>query len=463
MVTQSNLVERFSSEVEHGQGVLFVGSGISHGSIDVSWGEILRPLLSDINVEIDSNDDLPLMAQYIVNRNTGNRGALIERVIDLFAVKAACNSVHSLISKLNISTIWTTNYDTLLEKSFPNVLLDVKVCDDSISKTIKKRVVEIVKIHGCAERSSRDQIVITKEDYEDFFENKPAMAKKLCSDLVSKSFLFIGYGFRDQNIVNVLVKVRQLSNGCTRQHYLITKKVSKEELKKQKDLQVRQDLWCQELLRYGISVLLIDEYRDLEGILREIIQKSRGSTICVTGSHVVENGSNVEKFAIELGRRIASVDVFRLMNGQSSGVAACVLRGFLEACVHNKFDAAARVTFYPNPYAANEKFSNNEDYIPMLKEWRSGMFRSSRVLVLFGGGIGTRAEFELGTEYENIIIPVIVQASERKTALMQEVLSNKIVMSKIRSIDEQYYSMLTDDASIVSVDGLLNVLENIAS
>ena len=44
-------------------------------------------------------------------------------------------------------------------------------------------------MHGSIDSSRHDELVITEEDYEDFFETRMAIAQRLSSDLLAKSFL----------------------------------------------------------------------------------------------------------------------------------------------------------------------------------------------------------------------------------------------------------------------------------
>lgn len=197
---KETLINKISDALYENRGVIFVGSGISVSSTKVDWFELLKPLSDDLDIVIDNeHDDLPLIAQYIVNEHTGNRGPLINTISKAFNKNFPLNNYHKALSTTKVSTIWTTNYDNLLERAFSDFLVDVKVNDDAISRHVINSDVEILKIHGCISRSQHDEIIITQEDYEDFLNNKPAISQRLCNDLLKKSFLFIGYSYRDPN------------------------------------------------------------------------------------------------------------------------------------------------------------------------------------------------------------------------------------------------------------------------
>ena len=61
---------------------LFVGSGISSGTKLTSWFDLLSPLAMDLDITLDDYDDLPMIAQYIVNNNGGNKNVIYNLVVD---------------------------------------------------------------------------------------------------------------------------------------------------------------------------------------------------------------------------------------------------------------------------------------------------------------------------------------------------------------------------------------------
>jgi NAD-dependent SIR2 family protein deacetylase len=67
---------------------------------------------------------MPLMAQYVINEETGNRGPFINDISRKLRKSFSPNANHESIAKTNLKTIWTTNYDNLLEKAFANTIID---------------------------------------------------------------------------------------------------------------------------------------------------------------------------------------------------------------------------------------------------------------------------------------------------------------------------------------------------
>ncbi|HXD92871.1 MAG TPA: SIR2 family protein, partial [Bacteroidia bacterium] len=317
-------IDQYAEELLDCTAALFVGAGISVPSNLPSWQELMAPFASGIGIPDIKGKDLPLIAQYIINQNAGNRGPFINAVSKKIRKKYSPNNYHKLIAKTNVKTIWTTNYDNLIETAFSNHIIDVKTNDDSISRDVPDSQVEIIKMHGCIFNSDRNDIVITESDYEDFFINKPATVHRLKLDLLQKSFLFIGYGYGDPNIKNIITEARRLSKNSTRQHYLITVKKHTKEF----------ELWSSNLRKYGILVIEIEHFDELENILEQLSLKSRGRSVFVTGSH--DNAKNKE--AQQLGNALAEETGIILIDGQSTGVMRCATSAFLEKCVTEKKD-----------------------------------------------------------------------------------------------------------------------------
>ncbi|MDD2245266.1 MAG: SIR2 family protein [Syntrophomonas sp.] len=449
---KETLIDRVAEALKNDCGAIFVGSGISYESTEISWVKLLEPLTNELDIKIDDeNDDLPLIAQYIVNQYSGNRGPLINQIAKAFNKKIPTNDYHKALATTKLSTVWTTNYDTLLEDAFLEFLVDIKVNDDAISRNYNNSEIEIIKMHGCISRSHHNEITITQEDYEDFLVNKPATSQRLCNDLLKKSFLFIGYSYRDPNIRNIMVAARRMSEKSTQEHYLILKRAKYDDPIKCREKVKRQELWCTDLKRLGISTLLIDDHDELKDILESISQYSRGKTVYITGSH--EFGKEAAR---ELGVKLAEEKDIILISGQSSGVGAYAVSAFLEKCIANKFDVNDRMRIFPNPYAANPKFSNDLSLLPVLKKYRAKLLNSTQVVVVFSGRSGTEAEVEVAINRNCIIIPAVVASDDRKNDVIQQIIKNDSIMNKIKEADNEYHNKLL--TGVVSTEDIFKCL-----
>jgi hypothetical protein len=273
--------------------------------------------------------------------------------------------------------------------------LAVRANDSDLTSGAQDFDIELLKIHGCIKTSAPREFVLTQEDFEEFEARRPAMGRRLRHDLIHRSFLFIGYSYRDPNISTAVVEARRLSEGATREHFLIARR------EKESDAQRRQELWLGDLRRYGIRSSLIDEYEDLALALDRIALASRGKSIFVTGSHK----SNPE-MASELGSMLASEKDVVLLDGQSEGTGRAAANAFGATCVEKRQDIRERIRYFPNPYSFNPTFANDRKHLGTLKEWRASLFRAAHLVIVFDGGMGTEAEVEVARELGCCIIPV---------------------------------------------------------
>ncbi|HEX3684988.1 MAG TPA: SIR2 family protein [Bryobacteraceae bacterium] len=404
---KDSFVREFGTELSNGSGALFIGAGISKPSGVPTWTELIQPLASSRLGLIDLHDaDLTQIAQYIVNESGGNRGALIHQLRSQLSGPFLTNSYHRALVQTQVATVWTTNYDVLLEQAFrqASFLVDVKATDDAISRSVPNHEVEIIKMHGSVEQSPHQDLVITAEDYEDFDVHRPATSERLRSDLLTKSFLFLGYSYRDPNIHGMVATARRLANKATRQHFLIVAKeqaLDDETLDGFQRRELLAQLWSEDLRRFGIHTVILSDHLELEPLLVELAEKSRGNTVYVVGSHVDQGN----KLAQELGRQLADREII-LVDGQSEGIGREVITSFVEASVHKKRDVYKHLKTFPNPYSANPALASDRDQIPILKSWRAPLMRSTQICICFDGRMGTKAELELAMQSGCRIIPV---------------------------------------------------------
>lgn len=142
-----------------------------------------------------SNNISPLkieIANYI-NNNSNFKSLNLTKELELF----------SQMSKKNISSIITTNYDTLLEY----LVNDYKVFvgQEELIFSNLQGIAEIYKIHGCCTKP--ESIVIDEKDYKKFAEKGKYLAAKIMTLFMEHPVIFIGYSISDENIINILENI----------------------------------------------------------------------------------------------------------------------------------------------------------------------------------------------------------------------------------------------------------------
>ncbi|MFV8192727.1 MULTISPECIES: SIR2 family protein [Acinetobacter] len=110
-----------------------------------------------------------------------------------------------LLQQIKPHAIITTNYDSVLEKIFPDYL---KVIGEKIIHANYTTYGEILKIHGCYE--DRNSLILTQNDYKDFNLRKKYLSAKLLTYFAEHPLFFIGYSCNDPNIISILADIDEI-------------------------------------------------------------------------------------------------------------------------------------------------------------------------------------------------------------------------------------------------------------
>lgn len=222
--TRTSFLKNYTKALLEGTAAAFVGAGISRASGFVDWKGLLRDVAKDLDLDVDKETDLVALAQYHVNSRR-SRSHLNQLLIEEFTKDATLTDNHRLIANLPLETVWTTNYDDLLERAFEEAhkKIDVKRTKENMAITVPRRAVTIYKMHG--DKMMPDEAVLTKEDYEAYDHKRSIFSMKLKGDLIERPFLFLGFSFTDPNIDYILSRVRMLLGENQREHYCIMKRL----------------------------------------------------------------------------------------------------------------------------------------------------------------------------------------------------------------------------------------------
>lgn len=215
----------YVNDIQESNAAIFAGAGLSRSAGYVDWKELLREIANDLNLDIDLETDLVTLAQYHFNKYKRNK--INQVLINEFSQGSKPTDNHKILSQLPISTYWTTNYDHLIEDSLTSIgkRIDKKINPDSLSNSVPGSDATVYKMHG--DSSLPNEAVLIKDDYESYDQKRKLFSTALQGDLVSKTFLFIGFSFDDPNLSNILGKIRILLNENTRRHYCFMKKTNK--------------------------------------------------------------------------------------------------------------------------------------------------------------------------------------------------------------------------------------------
>jgi hypothetical protein len=427
-------IRDFVKDLAENNVAIFAGAGMSKGAGFVDWPELLNDIAEELGLKVKIESDLISLAQYHVNER-GGRAGIIKKILEEFSEQAELSENHNILARLPISTFWTTNYDTLIEDALKTAfkVVDVKHQVKQLASTRPKRDVVVYKMHGDVHHPA--DAIITKEQYEFYFRTHEHFVTALSGDLISKTFLFIGFSFTDPNLDYVLSRLNLQFGENNRQHYCFIKNESKsdeddDEIFKYK--QRKQKLRVDDLKRYRIKAILIDNYSDITDILKEIENRFRKKTIFISGSaeeYGLWDRNQALAFIHILSKNIISSN-FRLVNGFGWGIGSAVINGALEA-IYEKPEKYSEDQLIMRPFP---QFETGEKKINVLwHEYRQRMMSLAGIAIfVFGNKIkdgkiiladGVKKEFDIAIEQGLIPIP-IADTGYVTNEIYQEILLN---------------------------------------
>ena len=342
MATKKQFLRDYIKAIRDGNAAVFAGAGLSRTSGFVIWKELLRPLAEDIGLNIDDEYDLTAVAQYVRNKS-GNRAVINSVILDAYGKDVARNENISILTRLPIYTYWTTNYDQLIEKGLCDAKRnpDVKIDYKQLSNTKRDRDAVVYKMHGDVEHAA--DAVLTKDDYVQYERNHPFFRSVLQGDLISKTFVFIGFSFEDPNLDSILNQIRLLLDENIRNHYCFMKRVARTDVMDDESFgyqKARQDLREEDLKRYGIQTIFVDDYSEITEILKELESAVLANNIFISGSADVFDDiwgkSKVEELAYKLANQLVKEE-FRVTSGFGLGIGSSVINGALDEIYSSRY------------------------------------------------------------------------------------------------------------------------------
>ncbi len=412
-------IKNYTNAILQGEAAIFAGAGLSQTSGFVNWKDLLQNIAHELKLDIDKENDFISLAQYYLNESGGNRYSINKEILDQFARSGMQNATLNIITSLPIDTFWTTNYDHLIEESLSNVykkIVDVKVRQDDLAANLNDRDAVVYKFHG--DTSDVNNAILTKDDYEMFTVSHSLFITALKGDLVSKTFVFVGYGLRDPNFLQVLANIRILIGKSAREHYCFIKELKKEDYEDYKDYDydlIKQELYIKDIRRYGIKAVMIEEYSDISEIFERVKKRYLSNKIFVAGScreygNWKSNDAYVflNKLGYELIRQRNSVST-----GLIEGVGPQLVSGALTRINEDKLRVDKYLTIKTLPLINGNASHLDKDAKKMFQD--NMISEVGIVLFLFGNqfydGVlkssnGVLEDFRRAKEQGRYIIPV---------------------------------------------------------
>jgi hypothetical protein len=416
----NGFINDYVDKLRQGNATIFAGAGLSKDAGFVDWKGLLHDLAKEIGLRIEDENDLISVAQFHKNYKQ-NRNKIDEKIVNEFTDKDIETENHHIIARLPFNTIWTTNYDDLIEDTHYKYQkkVDVKSDVDSLFINRDNRSCILYKMHG--DKDHPNKAVLLKEDYERYYYTHEPFVALLNSALITKSFLFVGFSFTDPNINYVFGRLTHRYSDKSKDHYCIMKRCSindyDDDQKKFEYETIKQQLFIEELKRYRVKTILIENYPDLTQILKEIEKRYNSHSVFISGS-AVEYGDftalEAQQFIHLLSKKLVEKKL-NVINGFGLGVGSAVINGALDAIYSNPLKySEEQLILKPFP-----QFKTGEKEIGELwEDYRQKMIsRAGIILFVFGNkdegkGKGTvnaggvKREFLIALEKGLIPIPI---------------------------------------------------------
>lgn len=421
----------FSARIISGESALFLGSGVSRDSGFSSWKALLTPCADDLGIEMGSQPDLYSIAQYYSNRHSdAELRRLVHGTISRFA---DTNPTLDALLDIPFGSFWTTNYDKLIEQGLSKRMIGHNMIFDdrnlaSISSDMR---VNVYKLNG--DVTEPNSMVITKEDYEHYATRHPLFLSFLKRELVSSTFLFVGYSFSDAHVLNCLHSLAEfLGTGCNC-HYaimLVDDQVTAETEYFFEDLHTRYKVKC-----------LAMKKEEIPELIRRLVQKVREKKVFISGAFdTVSEVDNqfADKLSYELVKQLFQ-DGFRISTGVGKRLGTFVT-GYAHQYLaeHSITNTARFLSMRPFPFHLDLNDADKVRYRKIMQADCSAavfMFGQSQSTALKGGfqatghySHGVYMEYEIAKELGLAIIPVGATGYEAE-----------VIWKEVKANINQYY------------------------
>ncbi|MBS1510042.1 MAG: SIR2 family protein [Bacteroidetes bacterium] len=194
---------------------LFIGAGMSTLS-ELPDGWTLTNNIKAKFPKIDqTNDDFMEICDDVVYTPPYNKQELIDFIKSELSTFRP-SKYHLMLTKYNWSTIFTTNFDNVIEVAY-NISGDkVKYCNPVIVNmpTVNlndRKKVNLFKIMGCINASTEDgEMVLSKSDFHLAIQKRNHYLKLLSDIVKNGTILYLGYSFKDKIVTDIIKDLHRI-------------------------------------------------------------------------------------------------------------------------------------------------------------------------------------------------------------------------------------------------------------
>jgi hypothetical protein len=205
-------------EYKDGRLIPFLGAGFSKPLKLPDWSELIGWMADRLGFEPDLfrlHGRYEQLAEYFQLSDHNHFQHLVYEMTRRFdseeAIRARQTSrMHQALAQLDWRSIYTTNYDSHVEGALRDAKRKTSVLAsfEDFQARREPGTCEVIKFHGTL--TNPETIVLTESSYFRRIALEAPVDQRLRADLLSNSFLFLGYSFSDTNIRYIWYRMQQL-------------------------------------------------------------------------------------------------------------------------------------------------------------------------------------------------------------------------------------------------------------
>ena len=399
MISKEDFINAIIANKQENGISAFVGAGLCSDAQMPDWLHLLQPCAEELGFSINENTDLFKFAQYYANSFGYNRlRKLINKTLNTYQHDS---TLVSSILNVGFKSIWTTNYDKIIENNiiklnaYSNTIFDEK---DLVNISWQNRI-NIFKLNG--DISNLNNIVITQNDIDNYQNNHALFLTFLKRELVTNTFIFIGYSFNDNIVLSALAEINQYLGESSNTHYTIMKNKHTEEFK----------MFIEDLeKRYHIKTVLVEEYSEIPFLLDKLKKRILDNNVFISGSFEYLSSAE-DAFAYSLCKSLGEQLIdsnYNIVTGFGRNIGYYISGVVTQKIINNNIGNIEE-RLIMRPFAHIMTAEEDTQFRKLL------INNANSTIYMFGQHIkngqsensrGTLEEYELAKSMNKIIIPI---------------------------------------------------------
>lgn len=271
-------IDEIVKEMLNGTFSVFCGAGADCDATKQEWQDIFTDKTKSFYKTFSS--DIYFLAD-LEKRYYNSKKFFSDICNNLLAVSNLESPHINNVVNLNINQIWTTNFDSIIENTIQKKLgitpTIIKESADLFAENLSSRYL-VYKLNGCVTKP--DTMVLTKSDFFNYFKKQRLMFEMLKRQLVLDSFLFVGYSFTDDLVLNALREIKDVFPNKGKVHYRFALKQGEESLNEEfNSLEARYYFD-----NYNIKTIYIEKFSDIDIYLQKLYERFCNHNVLISGS-----------------------------------------------------------------------------------------------------------------------------------------------------------------------------------